>query len=99
RTHECKDAPGCVVRTLYEAMYEKKKISIKQELARLDVEQKIGDAKVRCWRVEKTTDMPKGKIVALFSAEVPGGIVRRESASEIGDYKTEALDEVTGFEA
>lgn len=99
RTWECADAPGVVVRTYYEATYEGKKVRIEQNLVALDVASEIAGKKVACWQVEKTTDMPKGKIVALFSADVPGGTVRRHAESEIGDFKSDSLEEVTAFEA
>ncbi|MBI2899937.1 MAG: hypothetical protein HYY17_07115 [Planctomycetes bacterium] len=98
RTLECKDAPGVVVRTTYEATYEGKKISMKQELVALDVEHAIGEAKVKCWKIEKTTDMPKAKITALFSKDVPGGVVKRESSNEWGEYKMTSEDEAVAFE-
>lgn len=99
KTLECKDAPGVIVMTMYETTYEGKKITMKQALAALDVDHAVGESKIKCWKVEKTTDMPKAKITALFSKDVPGGLVKREASNEWGEYKMTATDEVVSFEA
>jgi len=88
-----------VVSTLYDAQYEGKKISMKQRITALDVAHELAGTKVRCWKIEKTTDMPASTVTALYSAEVPGGIVRREGSAQWGEFKSQPLDVVTGFEA
>ncbi|GEM_PF-4238130 len=99
RTLECKDAPGVIVMTMYETTYEGKTIAMKQQIVALDVEHAVDEkTKVKCWKVEKTTDMPKSKITALFSKGVPGGVVHREASNEWGEYKMTSSDVVVGFE-
>lgn len=100
RTYECADAPGKVVKTLYESTYEGKKSVVTQDIVALDVEQAVGDKKVMCWKVEKKSEMPgsKSSVTATFSQDVPGGVVVREEMSQWGDWKTTVIDTLLGFE-
>jgi hypothetical protein len=100
RTFESAEAPGIVVKTIYEATFEGKKSLVTQEIVGLNVEQAVGDKKVTCWKIEKKSDMPgsKATITALFSKDVPGGVVLRESQTQWGDWKTNTVDTLVAFE-
>lgn len=100
RTLECADAPGLIVKTVYEATFEGKKSVVTQDIVALDVEQAVGDKKVKTWKIEKKSEMPgsKSQITAVYSKDVPGGVVSRESNSVWGDWKTSVVDTLVAFE-